>query len=776
MNKSLNLSVHQLVDFLLRRGDIDNRVYNKTTMQEGSRIHAIYQSKQGPTYLSEHVLGETFFVDEFSVHLDGRADGIIIGKNLSIIDEIKSTIDDLEHFHQDQEEWHLGQAKCYALMYAHEANLNKIGIRLTYLSQNDNSKKIYNYYFSTTELEKDVTSLIKRYLNFYKFIFHRTEERNLSCKNLHFPYKDFRPNQKKLAKYAYSIAKNGGTLFVEAPTGTGKTISMLYPYVKSFALEQNEKIFYLTAKNPGKLAAFKAIEDMKEKGLKTTEILITAKDKICFNPGASCNPDECPYAKDYYSKVNEVLVNSLINNSVFTADRIIEIAKDNDLCPFEFELDLSLFCDIIICDYNYMFDPLVHMQRYFDEDCSRFIVLVDEAHNLLERGRDMYSATIDSYYIYLVKKQLKNIPLKKIKSSLNKVHKLFKEFIEFDNSEIILNSLDENMFNAISKLYFAMQDINKNHHEYVSEEFKELFFEINRFLRIYDLFSTNFVLYVTKTDSKKIKLNLYCLDPSSLLKETFEKVRSRIVFSATLSPLEYYVEMLGGNNNDPVLTLSSPFDPNNLKVIVAPTISVKYRRRDESYASVAQYIKSFISSKIGNYLVYFPSYKYLENILQYLNLDKIEIVIQKKDMNDIDKAEFLSHFVLSPNHITVGLAILGGAFSEGIDLVEDRLIGVVVVGVGIPQLCFERDAIKHYFDEKETSGYLYSYINPGINRIMQAVGRLIRSENDRGAALLIDDRYLNKTYVNLFSKTWNNYQVALNQNDIIEILNEFWKK
>lgn len=777
MLKTIELSVHQLVDFLLRKGDIDNRIYNKDTMQEGTKVHAIYQSKQGENYLSEYYLKNTFIVDDYEVTIEGRADGIIIQKNTAIIDEIKSTIDDLEHFHDSQEDWHLGQANCYALLYAKLNNLSTIKVRLTYLSQLSNDKKVYNYSYKINELENYVYNLIKEYLEFYNFIFEKNKKRNESSALLHFPYKNFRINQKKLAKYCYGIAKNGGTFFVEAPTGTGKTISVLYPYVKSFALGNNEKIFYLTAKNSGKQSAYKAVEDMKKQGLFISEILITSKEKICFNPGSSCNPDECPYAKDYYTKIGKIIKESLYTQTRFDFDKIIDIAKNNDVCPFELQLDLSLFNDVIICDYNYMFDPLVHMQRYFDEDCSKYIVLIDEAHNLIERGRSMYSASIDSYNLFIVKKMFAKQQLKKIKTNLKKAYQMMKELSKQDGKQIVYEFLDNNAYKIINNLYIAMQDINKNHHEYVTEEFKELFFQINKFIKIYELFDNNFIIYLSKNETSQFcSLNLYCLNSSFLLQKTLNKVKSRVLFSATLSPIEYYCQMLGGFKEDPMLILNSPFNENNLKVIVAPNVSVKYKNRDDSYKTVANYIKTFISKKLGNYLIYLPSYVYLENIIPLIDIEDAEIIIQSKEMNDTDKEQFLNNFSNNPTRTTIGLVIVGGVFSEGIDLVNDRLIGVVVVGIGLPQICFERDAIKKYYIDNSMNGYSYAYINPGINRIMQAVGRLIRSETDRGVALLIDDRYLNKTYKNLFEEKWKNYSVALSNEDITEILNEFWKK
>ena len=359
MEKSLSLSVHHLVDFLLRTGDIDNRVYNKTTMSEGTKIHSFYQSKQKSNYISEFYLRETFYVSGFTVTLDGRADGVIIEEDKVTIDEIKSTISPLDEYYESQKNWHLGQAKCYALMYAHLNHLDQIDVQLTYIHQLENTKMFKHFTYKTSALEEDVRNLIKDYIEFYQTIFDRTEKRNLSAKTLSFPFQKFRAGQKELSKYAYGIAKNGGILFAEAPTGIGKTMSTLYPFAKSFSDDENEKIFYLTAKNSGRTMAFEATKLLLENGLYASGIMITAKDKTCFCPGKGCNPDECPFAKDYYTNIRRVLVESLKEYQLFTPELIADIAKQYAVCPFELSLDLSLYVDIIVCDYNYLFDPMV---------------------------------------------------------------------------------------------------------------------------------------------------------------------------------------------------------------------------------------------------------------------------------------------------------------------------------------------------------------------------------------------------------------------------------
>lgn len=775
MEKVLSLSVHQLVDFLLRTGDIDNRVYNKTTMSEGTKIHSFHQARQNSNYISEFYLKETFYVEDFMVTLDGRADGVILG-DVVTIDEIKSTISPLEEYFESQKEWHLGQAKCYALMYAHLYHLDVIDIQLTYIHQIDNTKMKKRFSYKTSALEEDIKNLIKDYIGFYRYIFERTEKRNLSAQTLKFPFPKFRAGQKELSKYAYGIAKNGGILFAEAPTGIGKTMSTLYPFTKSFADEENEKIFYLTAKNSGRVTAYEATKLLLENGLFASAIMITAKDKTCLCPGKGCNPDECPFAKDYYTKIRNVIAESIKEHQLFSPEVITDIAKHYAICPFELSLDLSLYVDIIICDYNYLFDPMVYLKRYFDEDASNMIALIDESHNLVDRGREMYSASIDTYSFKQAKKAVRYLDHKKIKNAIKRISKMFNRYSWMEEGEHIIDYLEDADIRGMNAYLLASSDVNKHHHAAVNEQFTDFFFELNKFSKLYERFDDSFRLFITKTASGETKITLYCLDPRGQIKSSLNKVKSKIIFSATLSPSEYYIDLLGGTKNDPLLRLPSPFPKENLDVLVAPTVSIKYKNRNQTFEEVSNYIKALYRGRVGNYFVYVPSYEYLENLLPYLKDKDINLIVQERDMSELDKTQFLSCFVDKPTKTTLGVAVVGGAFGEGIDLVAERLIGVVVVGVGLPQICFERNMIKAYFDKTLGKGYLYSYVNPGINKVMQAVGRVIRSEKDRGIALLIDDRYLSNVYQSLFEDEWSHYKVVTSTKDVEVEVENFWNK
>lgn len=780
MNKSIELSVHQLVDFLLRSGDIDNRVFNRSSQTEGSRLHAIYQAKQGNNYISEYPLKETFNVEEVSITLQGRADGIIKKSDKDyIIDEIKTTVIDLKEFRDENLEWHLGQAKCYALMFAHALKLDTISIRLTYIRQGKESEKLIDdYTYFVTELENDIHDLMEQYLEFQNIIFRLNEKRDETIKELEFPFDDYRRGQKELTRYVYGTIKNKEKLFIEAPTGIGKTMSTIFPSIKYLAEDEKSKIFYLTAKATGKENAHNALKILKDNGLSLTDIIITSKEKICFCKDKACNPDECPYAKGYYNKIKNVIKESILRYDDFDYDTICYIANKHSVCPFELELDLSLFSDVIVCDYNYVYDPISYMKRYFDEDSSHYLVLVDEAHNLVERSKSMYSAELKRSLLEKARQGQRHIPNKKIKTALAKLNNLFDKYDdEYEFGETKVDDFDDEVYKIFNRFITVYQEVNKASNKDVSKDLTNLYIEINKFMKISELVSERFLLYVKK-DEDDISLNIYCLDASRFIASTSSRMNSTVMFSATLSPISYYIDVLGGNNDKtPSLVLESPFPKENLKLLIAPKISTRYRNREATYAEVAKYIMAFISAKKGNYFIYLPSYEYLERLQEFLSFsDDVSVYIQNKDMTEKERNDFISHFKKKSRKTVVGLAIIGGAFGEGIDLVGDSLIGVIIVGIGLPKINFESNQIVEYYSQNDVNGFNYAYTYPGMNKVMQAVGRLIRSETDKGAALLIDERYRWNEYRILFKKEWEDYEIVYSENEITEVLQKFFKK
>lgn len=767
----LTLSVHELVDFLLRQGDIDNRIYNMDTMLMGSKIHASFQKKQGNEYLSEVPLISTFICPLGEVTLEGRADGIILGGPFPIIDEIKSTVAPLEVFYEEQKEWHMGQAKCYALMYLLEQHIDKAAIRLTYISQIDEGKMVKEEVFTLDELQKDIDSLLDRYLAIYQSEIEHFATRNDSAKTLSFPFGKFRSGQRVMAKYVYGVARSGGTFFCEAPTGIGKTMSSLYPSIKSFS--KNTKIFYLTAKGSGAASAYKALSLLMEKGLKARDSYLKSKEKMCPDTSRACNPDECPLAKGYYEKLRKVMEG--LDENRLTEDYVKSLAASYAMCPFELQLDLSLSSDIIVADYNYLFDPLVKLERYFgdESDPSSYLVIIDEAHNLIDRGRDMYSSSLTLEKAEAAKKSLSHFRLPSLKRSLGKVITALENVRTQEDEETTLSSLPKDLLRGLEGIDELGKSLIKKKHPSLPKGFKDFGREAHRFLFLLENYASHSSLYFKKEDQS---VNLFCLDPSEYLSSDLKRLRGRILFSGTLSPIDYYLESIMGEKDDPYLLLPSPFPKKNFSLILAPTVSTRYKDRERTYEEVAKYLTSFVDAKIGNYFIYFPSYAYLEAIKPFLSFRAAAVFAQNKEMSEEDKNTFLDQFKENPSFTSVGLLIIGGSYSEGVDLVGNRLSGVAVVGIGLPQLSYERNLLRGNFDKKGLNGYEFAYMDPGINKVMQAVGRLIRSENDVGAALLIDDRYLEDRYRDIFKRRWSDYEVAISPDDVKSILATFYSK
>lgn len=774
--ENIVLSVHQLVDFLLRKGDIDSRVFNADTMQEGTRIHLRYQSIQDGNYQSEVPLEASIDYEDYHFILQGRADGIIKTNDRYIIDEIKSTNDDLDHFYMSQGEWHLGQAICYAFMYLKMNLLDEIGVRLTYISQIDNHKMIKDFVFSNQTIFQKVEDLIKDYVKFYSLIANHKLYRIKTSEELTFPFENYREGQREVAKYVYKVASDGGLFFFEAPTGTGKTMSTLFPSVKTFKDNINDKIFYLSAKNQGKQVAHDAMKILTRHGLDAYSIVLSSREQMCQCDKQKCNPDDCPFAKGYYDKINIVIELILKNEKCINRDIILNYSLLYGICPFECQLDVSNYCDVIICDYNYVFDPLVYLKRFFDDYKKPYFALIDEAHNLAERTKSMYTIALETDKLIALKTSFKHYRTISLKKAINRLLLDIDNFNDKNNQYNMLNSdYPLKFYNDLELLFSSMQDILKEHSEYVNDEFDDVFKMVIRFIKIHDFIDENFVFYIENNYGNSL-FYIRLVDPSKIIKNTLKKIRGSVIFSATLTPIDYYINTLGGNEDTPYLRLNSPFEQKNLCLLVRNDISTTYKDREKSYSYIAESIKAVIRAKVGNYLVFFSSYQYLNNVLEYYQIEDEKVIIQDKDMNINQREEFLANFNDNPTSTTIGFAVLGGVFSEGIDLIHDRLIGAIIVGVGLPQVSFERDLIKNHYDNLGISGFDYAYTNPGKNKVMQAAGRVIRSELDKGVVLLIDQRFTYMKYKDMFKTEWSHYKIVRSSNDIISILNDFWNK
>lgn len=790
----VRISVRGLVEFILRAGDIDNRRgrSSENAMAEGGRIHRMIQRRMGSEYTAEVSLSYRYPAGEYDILVDGRADGIIDG-DLITIDEIKGTYRHLDKMDAPVPE-HLAQAKCYACIYAGQHFLERVRVRMTYCNMDTEDIRYFYETYDVRELQQWFENVLLQYKKWMDYRFEWNKKRQRSIKELAFPFA-YREGQKELAAYVYRTIVHKRKLFLEAPTGVGKTISTVFPAVKAMGEEKADRIFYLTAKTIAATVAEDTFSLLREKGLLFKSVIITAKDKICFMEEKECNPEQCPYAKGHFDRINDAMYDLLTNEIHFGRAEIENYAKKHQVCPFEMSLDMSLFSDGVICDYNYLFDPHVYLKRFFAENKNeKYLFLIDEAHNLVDRGRDMYSASLVKEDFLALKKAVK-VYDKKLEKRLEACnHQLLilkKECEEYCKYESV-----KAFYDCVERLNGALEDYLENHEESpVRKEVLDFYFKISHFLLIYEKLGEDYLIYTSYDEAGNFYLRLYCVDPAKNLHECMEKGVASVLFSATLLPIQYYKKLLGGTPEDYEVYAKSTFDPAKRALLIGRDVTSRYSMRSTmQYRAIARYIHSVVSAKKGNYMVFFPSHHFLKQVYQefdflYGDAADIECIVQQEYMKEEERAAFLGHFLGNDDldltsiihmdietedaKILVGFCVLGGIFGEGIDLKNDSLIGAVVVGTGIPQVCLERELIREYFDENMNGGYEYAYLYPGMNKVLQAAGRVIRTQEDTGVVALLDDRFLQNSYRALFPREWNNYQVV-DQKSIETAVAAFW--
>lgn len=774
--KQIKVSVRNLVEFLLRTGDIDSSFFRVNRAVEGTRIHKKIQKAQKEDYTPEVVLKYSVEYDEFILMVEGRADGIIEADAGVTIDEIKSTMSPLDIIDENYSEIHWAQAKCYAYIYAAQNNIETLNVRLTYCHLDTEEIKYLIKSYSIEQLREFFEGLIQSYYNWAKLAYNWQIERDKSIKESNFPFDKYRKGQRELAVAVYKTITSEKNIFVKAPTGTGKTISTLFPSIKAMGEGHTSKIFYLTAKTITRSVAEEAFLIMRATGLKFRVVTLTAKEKICIKEKSSCNPIDCEVAKGHFDRINNAMMDILTQEEELKRETIERYAAKHRVCPFEFSLDLTLWTDAVICDYNYAFDPRVYLKRFFTEK-GDYTFLVDEAHNLVDRAREMYSAEIFKKPVLKMKREMKEIA-PKISKALGRLNTYLLSMKKLCNDKgfYVSREGDKEIYFLLRRFVSECEAyLAKNENIKMGDEFLELYFNALIFIKICELYDERFVTYVENLEDD-VKLKLFCLDPSYLLSEALGKGKSGVFFSATLIPLEYYRGILGGSTEDYIMSIESPFSIENRKILLADYISTRYVNRERSYRAIVDSIRNFTKCKCGNYMVFFPSYQYMNTVYELFcsEYPEIKVHIQSTSMTEEEREDFLALFVPKPEVTTIGFCVMGGIFSEGIDLKSDRLIGTVIVGVGLPQVCLERDIIRDYFNERSNEGFEYAYMFPGMNKVMQAAGRVIRSETDRGIILLIDERFSNRSYQNLFPREWFPYSRVAKADDILRHANEFW--
>lgn len=843
--QELHTSVRNLVEFILRGGDIDNRSGRMITdaMMEGSKIHRKIQRSMGENYQAEVPLALTIEAEEYMLVIEGRADGIAYGEfpnqnsekeaytqdtfldrtgkseEMVYIDEIKGVYRNVATM-EAPVYVHKAQAMCYAYIYALQNHLDQIGVQMTYCNLDTEDVKLFQEVFAWDTLADWFGNLIAEYRKWADWQIMWRRKRQESIQNLEFPY-PYREGQRKLVGDVYRTIRRGKNLFLQAPTGVGKTISTIFPAVKAVGEELADRIFYLTAKTITATVAKETFGLLREQGYQAKIIQLTAKEKLCLcgntaieqeaadqdNPypdfpqiKLECNPQNCPYAKGHFDRVNDAVFELLQASDLFTREEILAQARKHRVCPFELSLDVATWCDNILCDYNYVFDPNVYLKRFFqDSSKEKYLFLVDEAHNLVDRSREMYSATLYKEDILAVKKMMKPHN-QAIARTLDKCNKAMLDFKRECENYSVCESVGVLTF-YLMRLVSQMEEFFEKPREFPDKKtVLDFYFELRNFVNIYDLVDENYVIYDEMQEDGRFMIKLFCVDPSKNLQKCIDKSVSTIFFSATLLPINYYKRLLSTKEDNYAIYAQSTFDETQRLLAFGRDVSTKYTRRGPAeYEKIARYIRAAIRSKKGNYMVFFPSYKMMQdvydvfvrveresdtrngvavsdepNIAEESLEESLTIIMQHSNMNEAEREEFLQAFEQEDGGTLVAFCVMGGIFGEGIDLKNDRLIGAVIVGTGLPQISNEREILKQYYDKQGLSGFDYAFRYPGINKVLQAAGRVIRTQEDRGIIVLLDERFLQSDYNALYPREWKN-RIVGNVETVDAEICKFWE-
>lgn len=775
----IRISVRSLVEFILREGDIDNRVsgsMEKDAMLLGGKIHRKIQSRMGTNYTAEVPLKIQMPCDGFVLQIEGRADGVLKDDGKVLIDEIKGILRSLEHL-EAPVPVHLAQAKCYAYIYAVQNSLKCIDVQMTYCQMETEEIRRFCQEFEFQELQTWFQDLVTQYEKWAKFEIEWRNVRNDSIRQIEFPF-PYREGQRDLVASVYRTILRKKKLFIQAPTGVGKTMATVFPAVRAVGEGLGEKIFYLTAKTIMRTVAEQAFSLLKEKGLLYKTITLTAKEKICFCEEAECNPDACPYAKGHFDRVNDAVFDLITHSGDWSREVLEEQAKKHMVCPFEMSLDVSNWADAVICDYNYAFDPQAHLKRFFSESGKgEYLFLIDEAHNLVERGREMYSASLYKEDLLEVREMVKAED-PKLAKGLSECNQQFLELKRECEHYQILKSVSHialKLMNVLSKLEDYLEECKDAEKK---KRVLDFYFAVRSFLNVHDIMDENYVIFSEMMEDGRFQIKLFCVNPAVNLQNYLEQGNSTIFFSATLLPVHYYKKLLSVKKDDYAVYAHSSFPQENKFLFIGTDVSTRYTRRGEStYQRFARYIAVMAEQKKGNYMAFFPSYRFLEEVhtcfLECVD-HEVDSICQVSYMDEEQREEFLEEFEQEREKSLVAFCVMGGIFSEGIDLTDDKLIGAVIAGTGLPQVCTEREILKQYFNAADMDGFDYAYLYPGMNKVLQSAGRVIRTESDRGVILLLDDRFRAMRYREVFPREWQQYQLGSVKN-LEQEIRTFWE-
>lgn len=763
-----SVNVRTVAEFVFEGGDLAVDYSAVERMREGMEGHLTLQRQLDSTWRTEETQAIEVRVKDIDIRVQGRVDAVRRHGDELIIEEIKTTRRDPKTIGADEFPAHWAQAEMYAAMICKKENYAACEVALIYYNINGGRARLSRAYTAGR-----LWWLFMEYLAPYaRWLMAMEEWRGKfmpSVSRMRFPFDNYRDGQRQMAKNAYIAARDHRRVMIEAPTGIGKTAAALFGALKAMGEARISAIFYLTARTTGRRSAENALEIMRARGLSVRSVTITAKEKACIPGDVNCRM--CPYSAGYYDRRRAVLTMALQMEKL-GAEEIRALAEEHELCPFELSLDLAENADVVICDYNYVFDPRVRLARFFTRK-NGCVLLVDEAHNLSERARDMLTAELSGREIARLRRDIgKNDPLY---PALTKMLRSLMASEDFEDE--VLSRAPDNIAIAADELMEALTDsIPAGHPEY--RRLVRLLLDATWYAQRHGEFSESESRAVLEREGKLIRARLMCVDPARHLDKCLKKVGSAVFFSATLTPGDFYARQLAINEDqgDALLSLKSPFPRENQLTLLLRS-ETRYARREESLGDICRGIYAMVSAKKGNYIACFPSYAYMDMAFERFQLmyPDIRLIKQRPNMNDTEREAFIARFQPgNPGHMLAFIA-LGGVFAEGVDLPGDRLSGAAIVSVGIPLICREREIIREFTDDGEGAGYDFAYTYPGFRRVQQAAGRVIRTETDRGIVLLMDDRFVQEKYVQLMPGHWN-VRVMPDAKSAGEAIKRFWSK
>ncbi len=785
------LSLGELCELALKEGDLDLRTGGGALDRAltGQEIHRALQSDLSPHDRAEVPVRAKIRTGKYLYEISGRADLIRESGGIPVVEEIK-TVSPGRYGKPTAR--HTAQANLTALLYMQSQALSAVCVRLTQVRIPDGEIRSVEKTFSAEELRAWGDSLLQRIEPYAAIEEERQVFRLPSVRTGRFPYANVRRSQDIMLHECYRDLKRGKKLFLQAPTGTGKTMSALYPAVRLVGEAVADRIFYLTAKSQTAREAYRAAGDIDAAGSKLRTVVLSSRESLCRNESAKqdpvgisrhCNPQDCPLAKGFYDKCRAAVFELLTRQNGYPRKTILETAERFGVCPYEFQLELSLLCDIVIADYNYVFDPMVYLRRFFGPDApnEKYLFLVDEAHNLADRARSMYSVELrrsDALFPSVTDPELSGA-VNRYLDFLDSLRGLCKDTLQrgSDGAEqgyYLSRRPVGDLTGTVGECLERLEKWSRTHSE--ADDVSRLIKQLKRFSVIASCYDERFLTFVSVC-GEEVSVRLLCLDPSELLHERLKLAHGTVCFSATLTPTDYFADILGGGKDAVCVSLPSPFDPSHLCVAAVTGVSTRFEDREKNAKKTASIIAATVSGRAGNYIVYFPSYAYLEQVLkEFCNrYPQVETIVQEKGMDHAGRESFLDAF-RDDGRLRVGFCVLGGSFSEGVDLPGSRLIGTVIVGVGLPGLSDERNILRDFYENTRERGYDYAYTFPGMNRVMQAAGRVIRREDDRGIVVLCDDRFAEPRYQALMPDFWKPLKFAENAKELSKIACDFWEK